>query len=98
MRPVEGGAGTNVEKRNTQAKKANLSEGRGAKPQVQNGRLGCRLERDGDQVLFGGESLKSLLFQRTQPGDNRVLERKEGPIDKEDADIEKTIQIIKERR
>ena len=67
----EAGSGgvVHVKEQNTQAKKANLSEGRGAKPQVQNGWLGCRLERDGDQVLFGGESLKSTFVLRTQPGD-----------------------------
>jgi hypothetical protein len=48
--------------------------------------LGCRLERDGDQVLFGGESLKSLFFT----GRNREIA---GPVKegggnrrKEDAD------------
>ena len=65
---MEVAAGTNVKEQNTRAKRANLSEGRGAKPQVQNGRLGCRLERDGDQVLFGGESLKSLLFSEGRTG------------------------------
>ncbi len=60
MRPKRGGA-VHVKEQNTRAKRANLPEGRGAKPQVQNGWLGCRLERNGDQVLFGGESLKSIL-------------------------------------
>jgi hypothetical protein len=66
MRLISGGAvaGTNVKGRNTRAKRANLPEGRGAKPQVQNGQLGCRLEKNGNQVLFGGESLKSLFFKR----------------------------------
>ena len=39
------GGGTNIKEQNMRAKRANLSEGRGAKPQVQNGWLGCRLDR-----------------------------------------------------
>ena len=68
MRPGSGGA-VLVKEQNTQAKKANLSEGRGAKPQVQNGWLGCRLESKEDSVLFGGESLKSILCLEALPGD-----------------------------
>jgi len=61
VRPGSGGA-VLVKEQNTRAKRANLPEGRGAKPQVQNGWLGYRLERNGDEVLFGGEWLKSTFF------------------------------------
>lgn len=79
-----------VKEQNKRAKRANLPEGRGAKPQVQNGWLGCRLERDEDPVLFGGESLRSFLFQSALPGDNR-FERKEAAIVKEMRIAEKKI-------
>jgi len=88
VRPGSGGA-VLVKEQNTRAKRANLSEGRGAKPQVQNGRLGCRLERDGDQVLFGGESLKSLFFTGRNrdiagPGKEGGANRKEDADNRED--------------
>jgi hypothetical protein len=73
---VGGGGGANVKEQNTRAKRANLSEGRGAKPQVQNGWLGCRLER-GTELLFGGIRPKGNSFLRGQSAG------KEGPIVKE---------------
>ena len=72
------------------AKRANLPEGWGAKPQVRNGWLGCRLEREAG-LLFGGIWPKGNSCLRELPAAELSQTRKEGPIVKEMRNIEKRI-------
>jgi hypothetical protein len=72
------------------AKRANLSEGRGAKPQIRNGWLGCRLEREAE-LLFGGIWPKGKSCLWGLPAAKLGQIRKEGPIVKETRSVEKKI-------